>query len=79
MNILIIHSLFDNIYPLAAIQRLMQALGAYGFLGIKKNKSQFLKYIKPALERLVHILETTKLNALRNISYKALKNIHVQS
>ncbi len=70
---------FDNIYPLAAIQRLMQALGAYGFLGIKKNKSQFLKYIKPALERLVHILETTKLNALRNISYKALKNIHVQS
>ncbi|MBU6300992.1 MAG: phosphotransferase [Verrucomicrobia bacterium] len=35
-----------------ACQRLMQALGAYGFLGVVKNKPTFLRHIRPALANL---------------------------
>ena len=33
-------------------QRLMQALGAYGFLGLKKGKQEFLKHIPGGIENL---------------------------
>lgn len=36
-----------------AAQRLMQALGAYGFLGLKKNKPDFLKHISNGIKNLV--------------------------
>ena len=36
----------------ASAQRLMQALGAYGFLGIIKGRKDFLTHIQPALDRL---------------------------
>jgi aminoglycoside/choline kinase family phosphotransferase len=35
-----------------ACQRLMQALGAYGFLGVVKQKPTFLRHIRPALANL---------------------------
>lgn len=35
-----------------ACQRLMQALGAYGFLGLVKKKTAFLEHISPAVENL---------------------------
>lgn len=41
---------FDDIYHHCALQRLMQALGAYGFLGIRKNRADFLSHI-PAARR----------------------------
>ena len=37
----------------ASVQRLMQALGAYGFLGLKKGLSHFLIHIPAGLGRLV--------------------------
>jgi N-acetylmuramate 1-kinase len=37
---------------LCAVQRLMQALGAYGFLGLVKGQQQFLKYIPAAMKSL---------------------------
>ncbi len=40
----------------AAVQRLMQALGAYGFLGIAKGKTRFLQYIPRGLENLTEAL-----------------------
>ena len=40
-----------------ARQRLMQALGAYGFLGVEKGKPAFLKYIPVASERLAALCE----------------------
>ncbi len=43
---------FDEIYRLCATQRLMQALGAYGFLGLVKGKSDFLSHIPVALASL---------------------------
>jgi aminoglycoside/choline kinase family phosphotransferase len=41
-----------------ARQRLMQALGAYGFLGRVKGKSAFLRHIPVAAERLAVLCET---------------------
>ena len=43
---------FDEIYRLCAVQRLMQALGAYGYLGLAKGKDQFLAHVPPALASL---------------------------
>jgi aminoglycoside/choline kinase family phosphotransferase len=41
-----------------ARQRLMQALGAYGFLGRVKGKPAFLRHIPPAAERLAVLCES---------------------
>ena len=43
---------FDEIYRLCALQRLMQALGAYGFLGLVREKPDFLAHIPVALASL---------------------------
>ncbi len=43
---------FKRIYHLCAAQRLMQALGAYGFLGYEKGRTHFLSHIPIALARL---------------------------
>ncbi len=41
----------------AGLQRVMQALGAFGFLGHVKSKSSFLEHIPPAVLRLRDLLE----------------------
>ena len=41
---------FDAVFYRCALQRLMQALGAYGFLGLQKGRSDFLAHI-PAARR----------------------------
>lgn len=43
---------FDSKLRLCAMQRLMQALGAYGFLGLVKGHKHFLQYIPNALRSL---------------------------
>ena len=43
---------FDEIYRLCALQRLMQALGAYGYLGLVREKPDFLTHIPVALASL---------------------------
>jgi|GEM_PF-29901 len=46
---------FEELFLLASAQRLMQALGAYGFLGLAKGKTHFLAHIPRALERLIDV------------------------
>jgi len=41
---------FDHVFYQCALQRLMQALGAYGFLGLQKGRADFLAHI-PAARR----------------------------
>ena len=41
---------FDEVFHFCALQRLMQALGAYGFLGLQKDRPDFLVHI-PAARR----------------------------
>jgi len=43
---------FDSKLRLCAMQRLMQALGAYGFLGLVKGHKSFLQYIPRAVRSL---------------------------
>lgn len=47
---------FSEIYTLCAMQRLMQALGAYGFLGHVKERPEFLAHIPAALASLREIV-----------------------
>jgi aminoglycoside/choline kinase family phosphotransferase len=46
---------FTEIYLLCAMQRLMQALGAYGFLGHVKQRTHFLQHIPAALASLKEV------------------------
>lgn len=43
---------FRDVFRLCGIQRLMQALGAYGFLGLVKGNKAFLKHIPAAMASL---------------------------
>ncbi|MEI9894316.1 MAG: phosphotransferase [Chthoniobacter sp.] len=47
---------FAAVYDLCAMQRLMQALGAYGFLGHVKERPHFLEHIPTALASLREVL-----------------------
>lgn len=44
----------------AGMQRLMQALGAYGFLTLEKSKPFFIAFMAPGLERLECLIEKLK-------------------
>jgi hypothetical protein len=46
---------FERLFLQASAQRLMQALGAYGFLGLERGKRHFLSHAAPALERLIAV------------------------
>jgi len=48
---------FRAVYDLCAMQRLMQALGAYGKLGYVDGKYDFLEHISIAMPRLIEILQ----------------------
>ncbi len=50
---------FEETLRLCAVQRLMQALGAYGFLGIVNGHRQFLQFIPPAMKSLHCIIRET--------------------
>ena len=48
---------FDLTLRFCAMQRLMQALGAYGFLGLVKGHKQFLEHVPAAVKSLRRIVE----------------------
>jgi hypothetical protein len=62
---------FRNIFWEASAQRLMQALGAYGFLGLKKGLKTFLDHIPAGLMNLQraasHITSLIRLRELSEI------------
>jgi len=47
----------EELLDLCAMQRLMQALGAYGFLGIEKQRREFLEHIPVAGKSLSGVLD----------------------
>jgi len=57
---------FDETLCVCAMQRLMQALGAYGFLGLVKGQQQFLQHVPTALGSLREILG--KIEGLESLS-----------
>ena len=57
---------FQSVFDLCAMQRLMQALGAYGFLGLVKERADFLAHIPAALANLRAVV--ARIPALPNLS-----------
>jgi aminoglycoside/choline kinase family phosphotransferase len=49
------YSFFHRMFFEASAQRIMQALGAYGFLGLKSNKPDFLLHIPMGISNLLDI------------------------
>ncbi|GLI53506.1 sugar phosphate nucleotidyltransferase [Thermodesulfovibrio yellowstonii] len=68
-------SAFLEELSLCRIQRHMQALGAYGFLSIKRDKRNFLKFIPPAIKLLYQDIEECQIELieLKKLIHK-LKN-----
>lgn len=58
---------FDLKLRLCAMQRLMQALGAYGFLGLVKGHKHFLQYIPNALRSLRTVV--SKIDNLQRLAF----------
>jgi aminoglycoside/choline kinase family phosphotransferase len=57
---------FIHNFWMGSVQRLLQALGAYGFLGLKKNKPAFLGHIGNGLENLLTAID--KVNGLDQLN-----------
>ena len=57
---------FVQNFWMGSVQRLLQALGAYGFLGLKKNKPAFLGHIGNGLENLLTAID--KVNGLDQLN-----------
>jgi N-acetylmuramate 1-kinase len=57
---------FDDVFYRCALQRLMQALGAYGFLGLQQGRPEFLAYIPAALRSLREV--ATRIDGLNELT-----------
>ena len=67
---------FINNFWEASAQRLMQALGAYGFLGLKKNKPAFLDHIDSGLNNLLIATNSAQtLPALNELAGKCIQRL----
>jgi len=67
---------FAHDFWMASVQRLLQALGAYGFLGLKKGKKEFLAHIGNGLNNLlVAISHTKKLPALHDLAQRCRNSL----
>ncbi len=63
-----VESDFDTVFDWCSVQRLMQALGAYGFLGHHKGRPEFLAHIPAARASLYRI--ASRLNDLEPLVNK---------
>ncbi len=70
---------FEIHFREASAQRLMQALGAYGFLGLQKNKTEFLWHIENGIENLTQAtLHLTTLPTLHELAKKCTDKMPLQ-
>jgi aminoglycoside/choline kinase family phosphotransferase/choline kinase len=71
-------ALFREMFREASAQRLMQALGAYGFLGLKRGMPEFLAHIPNGIRNLIDATSRAKhlplLNRLAQTSGSVLKH-----
>lgn len=66
---------FRSYFWEASAQRLMQALGAYGFLGLKKNKPDFLNHIDNGIKNLAAASQSATLSVLHELAEICIKNL----
>jgi aminoglycoside/choline kinase family phosphotransferase len=71
---------FQSVFWEASAQRLMQALGAYGFLGLKKGLKAFLDPIPSGLRNLqLAVSQVPSLSRLQELSLECQKRIEKES
>jgi aminoglycoside/choline kinase family phosphotransferase/choline kinase len=64
---------FEQSFREASVQRLMQALGAFGFLGQRRNRKDFLAHVPNGLQRLSEAASRCpRLTAIRRLSARCL-------
>ena len=51
---------FEGVFLDCGIQRLMQALGAYGVIGLLSEKREFLRHIRPAIKTLIEVASVSE-------------------
>lgn len=56
-----------------AVQRLMQALGAYGKLGLGDGKQRFLQFVEPARQRLAAVVAGTELEEPLSLALESME------
>jgi hypothetical protein len=67
---------FQDTFWIASVQRLMQALGAYGFLGLKKGLKAYFNHIPSGLAHLqLAASHVTSLPRLREVSQACMRVI----
>lgn len=64
-------------YRMASCQRLMQALGAYAFLGLRKGKREYMQHIIPGLRALRNAADEAGLGTLEQVSRHALTRLEM--
>jgi aminoglycoside/choline kinase family phosphotransferase len=68
---------FTRYYPYLALQRNLQILGAFSYLGEVQGKRQFIDYVQPALgslRRLLEVCDEPELSPLRNLVLEVQKD-----
>lgn len=70
---------FERVFWQCAVQRLMQALGAYGFLSIHRGKPAFRAHVTPALIRLREALGSLHSDDRLEELAAVLKNLKPES
>ncbi|MDQ6807872.1 MAG: phosphotransferase [Verrucomicrobiota bacterium] len=63
---------FREVFRLCAMQRLMQALGAYGFLGLVKGNRAFLEFIPAAMTSLRSLV--AEIPGLESLAHRLAKD-----
>jgi len=53
----------------------MQALGAYGFLSIKRGLTDYARHFAPALKNLIFCAERAELAGIEKIARECLKRL----
>jgi aminoglycoside/choline kinase family phosphotransferase len=62
---------YRNYFWFFAVIRILQAMGAYGFLGIVKGKERFLESVPLALKNIIYIID----NKIEGKPFDYLRNI----
>jgi len=70
---------FERVFWQCAVQRLMQALGAYGFLSIHRGKPAFRAHVTPALIRLREALTSLHSEDRLDELAAVLKNLKLET
>ncbi len=69
----------QKLFHLAAVERLLQALGAYGFLSNTRGLTQYKEYFAPALKNLQYCANKAGLQKIEKIAKDCLEKLSLRN